>query len=191
MGKSSVIKIALDAGHGCRGKSSHTGAAANGLIEDEIVLDFVKRIGHHIRLAGYHTLYTRSDDTMTALSARGKMAVAGKCDLFLSIHCNAGPSSAQGVEAFVAEADTRSAEIAMDLVTCVVGKGMANRGVKWDSQSQHTKLRVLRDTYKHMPAVLLEIGFLTNVSDSAHLKDKFFREAVSIEIAKACIQCIK
>ncbi|MEN6357325.1 MAG: N-acetylmuramoyl-L-alanine amidase [Armatimonadota bacterium] len=191
MEKGAALKVALDAGHGSRGKSSHTGAAANGLIEDEIALDLVKRIGHHIRLAGYQTLLTRADEKMTALSARGKMAVVDNCDLFVSIHCNAGPSIAQGVEAFVAEGDTRSAEVAKVLAGCVAAKGMVNRGVKWDSQSQHSNLRVLRDTYKHMPAMLLEIGFLTNARDALHLKDKFFREAVSIEIAKACIKCIK
>lgn len=185
------MKIALDAGHGARGKSTHTGAAANDLVEDEIALDIVKRIGHHIRLAGHETLLTRSDEKMTALSARGKAAVAANCDLFLSVHCNAGAASAQGVEAFVAEGDTRSAGVANTLVGCVTAKGMANRGVKWDSQSQHSSLRVLRDTYRHMPAVLIEVGFLTNARDAMQLKDKFFREAVSIAIAKACIQCAK
>ena len=185
------MKIALDAGHGARGKSTHTGAAANGLIEDEVALDLVNRIGHHIRLAGHQTLDTRHDDKLVALSARGKMAVEGGCDLFLSVHCNAGSSSAQGVEAFVAEEDDHSAKIAKVLVDCVASKGMVNRGVKWDSQSQHSSLRVLRDTYKHMPAVLIEIGFLTNTRDVLHLKDKFFRESVSIAIAKECIRCAK
>ncbi|MCE5314511.1 MAG: N-acetylmuramoyl-L-alanine amidase [Armatimonadota bacterium] len=182
------MKIALDAGHGARGSSDHTGAAANGLVEDEIALDLVERIGHHLRLAGHKTVLTRSNENMVALSSRGKKAVAESCDLFLSIHCNAGPSTAQGVEAFVAAQDSRGAKFAKTLVGYVVAKGMRSRGVKWDSQSQHSSLRVLRDTYKYMPAVLLEVGFLTNSSDAKHLKDKFFREALAIDIAKACVQ---
>jgi N-acetylmuramoyl-L-alanine amidase len=181
------MKIALDAGHGSRG-SKHTGAAANGLVEDDLALDFVRRIGHHLRLAGHQTVCTRPDDKLVALSMRGKIAVAEGCDLFLSIHCNAGPPSAEGVEAFISAHDDRSVDIAKALVNCVAIKGMRSRGVKCDSQSQHSSLRVLRDTCKHMPAVLLEIGFLTNSKDSAFLKDRFFREAVSIEIAKACVK---
>ncbi len=57
--------------------------------------------------------------------------------------------------------------------------------MKWDSQSQYSRLRVLRDTYRHMPAVLLEIGFLTNPHDARLLADKHFREAVAEEIADA------
>lgn len=178
------MKIALDAGHGSTSKQKYTGAAANGLIEDEVALDIVRRIGHHLRLAGVKTIFTRPDQEKTALSARGKMAVAEDCDLFLSIHCNAGPETANGVEAFVAEGDTRSDKIAEALVASVSTKGMNCRGVKQDCQSQYKSLRVLRDTYRHMPAVLLEIGFLTNTRDARFLRDKFFREAVSIGIAR-------
>lgn len=181
------MKVALDAGHGSRGKSKYTGASANGLIEDEIALDFVKRIGHHLRLAGHQTVITRPDEKMTSLASRGKKAIAEDCDLFLSIHCNAGSESAKGVEAFIAAGDSRSNEIAKALVASVTAKGMTCRGVKPDSQSQHSSLRVLRDTYRHMPAVLLEIGFLTNPKDALFLKDRFFREAVSIGIARICV----
>lgn len=180
------MKVALDAGHGFRSGARRTGAAANGLTEDEVALDFVRRIGHHLRLAGHQTVCTRPHESLVSLSSRGRKAVAEGCDMFLSIHCNAGPASAQGVEAFVAAGDKRSADAANDLVECLVAKGMPSRGVKWDSQSQHSRLRVLRDTYKHMPAVLIEIGFLTNSHDALLLRDKFFREAVSIDIARAC-----
>ncbi|MHB9035093.1 MAG: N-acetylmuramoyl-L-alanine amidase family protein [Armatimonadota bacterium] len=180
------MKIALDAGHGARIDSHHTGAAASSLVEDEIALDFVRRIGHHLKLAGHQTVYTRSDDKLIALPARGKKAISERCNMFISIHCNAGPPCAEGVEAFVAKGDERSAELAEALVEAIAGKGMSRRGVKWDSQSQYSKLKVLRDTYRHMPAVLLEIGFLTNARDASLLKDKLFREVVSVEIAKAC-----
>lgn len=183
------MKIALDAGHGSTSKSAHTGAAANGLIEDDIALDMVKRIGHHLRLAGHSTVYTRPDERQTSLASRGRKAVNENCDMFLSIHCNAGPDSAKGVEAFVAAGDSRSVETAKALVASIVAKGMTSRGVKKDSQSQYSSLRVLRDTYRHMPAVLLEIGFLTNPKDALFLKDKIFREAAAIGIARVCAKC--
>ena len=52
------MKIALDAGHGASRGHQFTGAHANGLIEDDLALDFVIRIGHLIRLAGHDTLIT-------------------------------------------------------------------------------------------------------------------------------------
>ena len=181
------MMVALDAGHGARRGHAFTGACANGLVEDELALDFVVRIGHHLRRAGHRTLYTRPDTNLVPLSRRGKLAVARGCDMFLSIHCNAGPASASGTEAFVVNHDGRSRRIARELVEAVVEHGVRTRGVKWDSRSRHSRLRVLRDTYRHMPSVLLEIGFLTNDHDAALLNDRFFREAVAISIARRIV----
>jgi N-acetylmuramoyl-L-alanine amidase len=177
--------VALDAGHGAsRGRAS-SGAHGNGLIEDDLSLDFVTRIGHHLRLIGYDTVITRPDAALVALATRGKRAIDAHCDLFVSIHVNAGPASATGVEAYVSEGDTRSRELANRLLAAIAKHGLRNRGAKWDSQSQYSSLEVLRDTHKHMPAVLLEIGFLTNANDAKLLADKQWREAVAIEIAQS------
>ena len=180
-------KIALDAGHGASRGHAFTGASGNGLVEDDLAFDFVTRIGHHLRLAGYDTVIIRPNAKLVALATRGKRAIKSHCDFFLSIHLNAGPASANGVEAFVAKGDTRSRAIAQRLVEAISKHGMKNRGAKWDSQSQYSRLRVLRDTHKHMPAVLLEIGFLTNLHDAGLLKDKYFREAVAVEIASVLL----
>lgn len=176
--------IALDAGHGASRGHPFTGAHANGLVEDELALDFVNRIGHHLRATGYDTVIIRSDAKLIALATRGKRAIDAHCDLFVSIHLNAGTARAHGVEAYVAEGDHRSRLIAQRLVNLISKHGLANRGVKWDSQSHYSGLRVLRDTYRHMPAVLLEIGFLTNAGDARLLADKHFREAVASEIVE-------
>lgn len=176
------VRIALDAGHGASRGHPFTGAHANGLVEDDLALDFVTRIGHHLRLAGYDTVLIRPDARLVALATRGRRAVDGHCDLFLSIHHNAGPPEAHGVEAYVAEGDSRSHHIAERLLAGTSKHGLHNRGVKWDSQSHYSRLRVLRDTNQHMPAVLLEIGFLTNHGDTRLLADKHFRETVASEI---------
>lgn len=178
------MKIALDAGHGASRGHPFTGAHANGLIEDELALDFVTRVGHHLRLIGHETVIVRPDANLVALATRGKRAIDAHCDLFLSIHHNAGPAQAHGVEAFVAEGDTRSRRIAEAMLCLISEHGMSNRGVKWDSQSQYSRLRVLRDTHEHMPAVLLEIGFLTNAQDSRLLGDNHWRETLASEIVE-------
>jgi len=180
-------RVALDAGHGASRGRPFTGAHGNGLIEDDLALDFVTRIGHHLRAAGYDTVIIRPDAKLVTLATRGKRAVQSHCDLFLSIHLNAGPSEASGVEAYVAKGDTRSRALAERAVEAISAHGLRNRGVRWDSQSQYSSLRVLRDTYRHMPAVLLEIGFVTNKHDARLLGDKHFREAVAEEIATALL----
>ncbi len=183
--------IALDAGHGADRGLPHTGCAANGMVEDDLVMDFVTRIGHHIRLAGHKTVITRPTDKLVALGLRGKMAIEAGCDMFVSVHVNAGVATANGVEVFVAKGDKRSYAIAGQLVERLTKHDLRNRGPKWDCQSQHPRLRVLQDTYRHMPAVLLEIGFLTNAHDSALLKDKYWRERVSVDTAEGIIASLE
>lgn len=172
------MKAALDAGHG-----SGTGARANGLIEDSVALDMVSRIGHHLRAMGCETVLTRRDGKLIGITERARVARYASADVFLSIHCNASKSAACGVEAFVASGDERSRKLAGKLVDVVTKQGMRNRGVKWDSQSQHFRLGVLRGTYRQMPAVLLELGFLTSPYDAKLLKDRHFRDAVARAIA--------
>lgn len=182
------MRIALDAGHGSRPGGSHTGAAANGLVEDEVALDLVSRIGRHLRAGGHETVLTRPDAKVVPLVERARTARALGCDALVSIHCNAGPASACGAEAFVAEGDERSRKLAARLVEVMARRGLRSRGVKWDSQSRHSRLAVLRGTYRQMPAVLLEIGFLTSPHDAGLLKDTRWREETAMALTYGVLE---
>ena len=182
------MRTALDAGHGFVHGRRPTGAQANGLVEDDLALDLVRRIGHHPRAAGHETIYTRPDETFIPLSERGPTARIGGCQLFLSIHCNAGPANARGAQAYVTEGDLRSREVARKLLHAIGACGMPLRGVKWDSQSARSRLRVLRDTYRHMPSVLLEIGFLTNATDARALSSRYWRDRLARLLSDAIAQ---
>ena len=87
-------------------------------------------------------------------------------DLFLSLHCNASvDASASGSEALVFSRFGTSYSIAEVLLTALTeATGLRNRGVLI-----RPGLYVLRRT--RMPAVLLELGFITNPSDAALLRD--------------------
>ncbi|MFQ3549975.1 MAG: N-acetylmuramoyl-L-alanine amidase [Armatimonadota bacterium] len=177
------MKVALDAGHGAYGKYAYTGASANGLVEDYLALDIQIRIGHHLRKLGIKTLYTRPDNKYIQLGARSQKALAEKCNIFISLHFNAGPSAANGIEAYCALNDTKSRSLAESLITAIQNIGFNSRGVKWDSQSQYKRLKVLQDLKWKMPAVLLELGFLTNKKDAEMIGDKHFREKLAVLIA--------
>jgi N-acetylmuramoyl-L-alanine amidase len=173
------VKVGLNPGH-----YANQGARANGLVEADVNRVIVDRIGHYIRKAGIQTFIT-SQDADTDLNAISDEVVAAGCNLFLSIHCNASASKdARGIEAFVAKGDYTSKRIAEALVKALCVDGAKNRGVKWDSQSQYSSLAVLRGTYKHMPAILLEVGFLTNATDSKNLRNKYWRELLAKRVAR-------
>ena len=100
----------------------------------------------------------------------------------------AASPSARGCECFAAAGDERSLKIAARITAALSSMGLKNRGAKYDTQSAHGSLRVLRDTYKNMPALLLEIGFLTNKADAELLGNKFFREKAAVAVAEVISQ---
>ena len=180
------MKICLDAGHG-----GGTGARGNGLVEDDLALDFVTRVGHHLRAKGVQTVLTRSDDRFVNLKARPPKAAG--CDLFVSFHCNAATNpGAQGCEILVAKGDTRSKVKAVKvLLRICAGGAFQSRGVKYDDAGQHKSLYVLQHTYKKMPAMLIEMGFVTNAADASWLRSKEWREAISVKIAAALMEVMR
>ena len=90
--------IVIDAGHGgkdpgCNGKHSK---------EAEIALDVALKLGEIIEknLPDVNVIYTRKTDVFVELHDRAGIANKNNADLFISIHCNAGPSSAYGTETY-------------------------------------------------------------------------------------------
>ncbi len=181
------MRICLDPGHG-RKRCASTGAYGNGIVEDDWALEFCRRLGHYLRSRGAEVVTTRPDSHFVELKERGKLAKREGADLFLSIHLNAaGSPQANGAELFVVSGDKRSIVWAQQLLAVVVGAGMNRRGVKPDTSSAVGKLRVLRDTYRAMPAMLLEVGFLSNQEDAERLKSIHWRERLACELAKAIL----
>lgn len=118
---------------------------------------------------------TRSSDTYPSLSDRVKIANDLNADLFISIHANAGSSTASGVETYYTRADSLALAKVMHKYL-VSSSGLTDRGVR--SKSLH----VTRET--KMPAVLLEAGYLSNKNDNAKLYTEDFQNRVAAGIVK-------
>jgi N-acetylmuramoyl-L-alanine amidase len=99
--------IVIDAGHGGpdNGMTGPLGGGAK-LTEKTITLAVAKRLGAMLQLRGDSVVYTRTKDTLIALSDRGRIANEAKGDLFISIHVNAAnpdwksPAGARGFETY-------------------------------------------------------------------------------------------
>jgi N-acetylmuramoyl-L-alanine amidase len=93
------LRIALDAGHG--GWDVGT-VGRMGLMEKDLVLDIVRRLGMLLeRRLGAEVVYTRNDDTYLPLEKRAEIANLSQADLFVSIHANySTDSGARGVETY-------------------------------------------------------------------------------------------
>ncbi len=109
--------VVVDAGHGGP-DAGMRGPISGGpqVVEKNVTLNAAKHVGQALLARGVDVKYTRTTDTLIALSDRGKMANDAHADLFVSIHVNAAnpgwkdPGAARGFETyFLAEAKTEDA----------------------------------------------------------------------------------
>jgi N-acetylmuramoyl-L-alanine amidase len=110
-------RVVVDAGHGGpdNGMMGPMGGGFT-IYEKDIALSIARRLGNRLRARGVVVVYTRTTDTLIALSDRGRIANDAEGDLFLSIHVNAAPltwkspAAARGFETyFLAEPKTEDA----------------------------------------------------------------------------------
>jgi len=107
---SKKFKVVLDAGHG--GKDS--GNLGNGYYEKNIALNIVLEIGKILeKNEDVEVIYTRKKDVFLELWERADIANNEKADLFISVHCNAHSSQANGTETFVLGLGGNSKNIAI------------------------------------------------------------------------------
>lgn len=96
--KEKTFTVVLDAGHG----GHDPGNIGNGFKEKDIALKIVLQVGKILEARNdIKVVYTRKDDTFIDLYKRGKIANDAGADLFVSVHCNAHHSQAQGTETWI------------------------------------------------------------------------------------------
>lgn len=180
--------IVGDPGH----DGSQPGAVANGLKEKDIALDIAKRFKAYLeKNYDVKVLLTRSNDNKTSLQYRTDFANRNNAAAFVSFHVNAGGGT--GFESYVvAGASPNSAgklqRLLHEEMSPVLNKlGLRDRGKKYDNQSQHSRLHVLRAT--KMKAVLSENLFIDTKKDASLLKSASFRQEVAEAHARAVARC--
>ncbi len=94
-----VRTIVIDAGHGGKDPGCHGTTG----VEAKVTLAVALELGRIIKENMPSTLvyYTRMQDNFIELHDRASIANRNNADLFISIHCNSGPSAAYGTETYV------------------------------------------------------------------------------------------
>lgn len=88
-----VRTVVLDAGHGGKDPGTHGRYAKEKTINLELILQLGRKIKR--KHPDVRVIYTRSTDHFVDLYERGAIANRNRADLFISIHCNASPSSSR------------------------------------------------------------------------------------------------
>ena len=199
--RTTVKKIVIDAGHG--GKDP--GAMGSQMPEKDIVLDIVIRLKKELAKAGFNVLMTRDQDVFIPLQERAELANRKNADLFISVHVNASSSAVpRGFEAFYLAGQSDQNKNITDLNTGV--EHMFASGQQKESiEIAHTVSRNLEQMLyletryikganfrvlkvAKMPAVLLELGYVTNNTEGKLLNNSEYRQMLSESIAKGIFQ---
>lgn len=190
-------RIYIDPGHGegVKGQRDPGAVGPTGLTENEITFDVAKRLGHLLRAQGMETM----GDMLHALQDTENLneainvANAAHVDLFVSLHCNsAAAPSAHGVEVWYSKdaAAEHTAKCVLARITIDIAKGFGKwlKGRRLPLTSRGTKpgtFAVLRRT--HMPAILVEMAFISNLAEEQWLRDANVRQQFAQSIADGII----
>jgi len=182
--------VVLDPGHG----GSADGAKYFGSKEKDINLKILYTVGKKYfnsdtsKLKVYYTRYT---DVDISLNDRAAFAKKVGADLFVSLHMNAvvkGAESVRGSEVFYSEknnspnsAGLSSKKLAEILNTSIcTNLGTKNRGVKEGNLVVTAKNTV--------PAVLIELGFMSNKDEHALLTNEEFQDKAARVIYETLLE---
>ena len=174
--------IVLDPGHGGKDPGTVNGSFS----EKAITLKVSTLVKQKLEAAGAKVLMTRTADTYPTLQDRVAFTNTNYGEIFVSIHVNsASNTSAQGAETYYAVTTGDMNQEDVDLATfvnnqIVTNLSMKNRGVK------EQKYYVI--TNQLIPAILVELGFLTNNEDRDKLTNDRYVELYAESIYKGILQ---
>ena len=191
-------KIVIDCGHG-----AHDSGAIGvcGIVEKDITLCIGKKLVSQLKNNGFEVCMTREDDSFYSLGERTRFANTKQADLFLSLHANASSNAAaSGIETYWS-AHKNFKEIYSTLQQedkQILSQFYSSRSMLSKRCAQHVQLSLIahckavspvvdrgdREAESQilfgteMPAILVEIAFLTNQKEAQLVLDERYQNAL-------------
>ncbi|WP_243297496.1 SH3 domain-containing protein [Bacillus litorisediminis] len=163
--------IVLDAGHG---GIDHGTTGATGTNEKEITIRTSQLLAQKLKAAGANVIVTRSDDRHLSLQSRVSLSHFYHADVFISLHYDSyDDPSVNGITSYYY--DSSNKQLAEMIQSELVSKTkLNNRGARYGDYF------VLREN--NQPAVLLELGYLSNPIEEATVQTSPYQEQVTSAI---------
>lgn len=188
-GEETPFFVYIDPGHGGFDLGA-VGQGTEGLTEKELVLQVAVACGQELQERGYRTLFSRTGDerlTYTTagdeVRARRAAAQAAGVDLLLSIHANAyaGTGRAYGARVYYNPASEASRRAATCIAAAITAGVAPFGGRTCRTVADGTYYLLAEPT---MPAVLVELGFLSDGQECALLSEAAYRTALAEAICR-------
>lgn len=167
--------VVIDAGHG----GQDYGAQTADISEKALTTLITQKIQEKMKDESVTVHFTRLDDQMKSLSDRVNYVNQLQPDLLISLHVNHNKNeNAQGFEVYYSD-DSKTAATSLSqaeqLATTLAARtSLNNRGVK------KGPFYILKNA--NCPAVLLEMGFVSNANDKAYLTSQAGQNAIAQSI---------
>jgi len=172
VGKIPSKRIVIDAGHG----GTDYGAIRGEVNEKDIVLDVAKMVQKGLKKLGHTVIMTRTEDEYISLADRVDLASREAGDIFVSIHVNSSVKpEIEGVETHYYRQESMG-------LAQAVHESLISNLKPFDRGLFKSKFYVINHT--EMPAILCEIGFISNEEERKLLVTEKRKQ----ETAKAIIE---
>ncbi|MGH8969894.1 MAG: N-acetylmuramoyl-L-alanine amidase [Actinomycetes bacterium] len=173
--------VIVDPGHG----GGDPGVGGHGIDEAALVYDLASRVEGRLTATGSSAYLTRGPDGRLDETERANFANAAGADLLLSLHIDAHRNPlASGCATFYYGSDRIGHHSTVgERFADLVQKEVCARTDLLNCRSHPKTWDLLRRT--RMPAVRVEVGYVTNPGDAARLSDPAFRDVVAEAVVAA------
>ena len=196
---SSKKTIVIDPGHDY-GSDYGAESTIDGVTYSETILNMqvAAKLQKELQNRGYNVVMTRNDgeqpsygSLMASLTHRVDVANNANADFYISIHHNSASETATGVltlyseeaqdDTFGGKLDSSRIEKSKEMAT-LINNNIANKLNLTNRGGQEQNLFVCRNT--NIPAVLVEVGFITNKEEAIRCADSASQQKVAEAIAE-------
>ncbi len=172
--------VVVDAGHG----GMDAGAVVGDVYEKDIDLAVALKISTLLESNGIDVVMTRSTDKFVSLPDRHALANQMEADLVISVHCNVyvPDPDIDGLECYYRDNAPKAVEFAQNILTAAKAKAVPVRSSRVEDYQilVHTK----------MPAVLVEMGFMTCPEELEKLTDDAYQQVLAEAITEAILKTL-
>ncbi|WP_338815371.1 N-acetylmuramoyl-L-alanine amidase [Bernardetia sp. Wsw4-3y2] len=182
-----LFVVVIDAGHGGYDVGNECSDLKRFKQEKDVVLPVALQLGGYLEnlLENVKVVYTRKNDTFVSLEDRAKIANDSSADLFISIHANHNPiKSIYGSQVHIHNHDIKFSKIFAKKLIKQLSERAKRKVLKLQTTDDRGhNLFVLQNT--KMPAVLVELGFMSNAKEEVYLNSEYGQAILASAIFRA------